>query len=119
MSCVTSPTEKKRLAYERDHYANGKHDKGWRRAKPLKKARARRAFRKASNDLLRVCEDGSESAPENARRKQAGLRQREVADWGPSFLREFVATRPVRNGRNVGARKARRQRASAELGGAA
>ena len=40
--------------YERDHYIRGgQHDKGWRKIKPLKKTKARRAFRKASNDHTR------------------------------------------------------------------
>lgn len=113
MSRVTSPPEKKRLAYERDHYAKGKHDKGWRQARRVRKTHARRAFRKASNDLLRVCaETLAESNPTNAQRKQAGLRQRKVLVWGACTLREFVATRRLRNRLNLGARQARRQRAA-------
>ena len=35
MSTVKTPTEKKRLAYERDHYnRNGESNKAWRKAKP-------------------------------------------------------------------------------------
>src|SRR5262245_15068840 len=55
MSKVKDPVEKKRLAYERDHYnRGGQTDKGWRKIKPRKKAKARRVFRRTSNALTRV-----------------------------------------------------------------
>ena len=111
MSKVTSPTEKKRIAYERDHYNdNGESDKAWRRAKPLKKAKARRAFRKVCNDALHVCGAEPETAPVNAERKQGNIQQRPVVDRGAASLPEFVATRRVRNQANTGARNARRAR---------
>ena len=98
MSKVTSAPEKKRLAYERDHYnRNGESNKAWRRNKPRKKAKARRAFRKASNDLLQVSGPSPEDAPESVTRKQDSIQQRRVEDWGAIHLREFVATRRVRN----------------------
>ena len=49
MSSVWNPQEKKKLACERDHYAKGKHDKGFRRAWPVKKGKASQAFRPASD----------------------------------------------------------------------
>ena len=98
MSKVKSPTEKKRLAYERDHYnRNGQNNKAWRKAKPCKKAKARRAFRKASKDLLQVVGSSPEDAPESVARKQGSIEQRRVEDWGSIHLQEFVATRRVRN----------------------
>ncbi len=119
MSSAYSPQEKKRLAYERDHYnRNGESNKAWRKAKPLKKAKARRAFRKASNDLLRVCAAQSESVSGSAWRKQVSMRQRQIKDWGPIFLKDFAATRRVRNSVNWGAKKARRKAYEARLKGA-
>ena len=110
MSSIRTPQEKKRLAYERDHYnRNGESNKAWRKAKPVKKARARRGFRKAANDLLHVCADQPENAPESVLRKQASIKQRRVTDWGAIRLKEFVATRRVRNSLNAGAKKARRK----------
>jgi len=70
MSSIHTPQEKKRLAYQRDHYnRNGESNKAWRKAKPRKKAKARRAFRKASNDLLRVSGDQPETVSESVIRK--------------------------------------------------
>lgn len=106
MSSIRTPQEKKRLAYQRDHYnRNGESNKAWRKAKPRKKAKARRAFRKANNDLLRVSGD----QPESVLRKQSSIRQRRVNDWGAIHLKEFVATRRVRNSLNTGAKKARQK----------
>ena len=110
MSSIHTPQQKKLLAYQRDHYnRNGESNKAWRRAKPIKKARARRAFRKSSNDLLRVCADKPESATQSALRKQGSIRQRRITDWGAMYLKEFVASRRVRNALNAGAKKARRK----------
>ena len=110
MSSIRTPREKKRLAYERDHYnRNGESNKAWRKAKPLKKAKARRAFRKASKDLLRVAGTEPDAASDNVARKQNSIRQRRVNDWGAIHLREFVETRRVRNHLNTGAKKARRE----------
>ncbi len=97
MSKVTSPPEKKRLAYERDHYnRNGESNKAWRRKKPCLKAKARRAFRRISNGLLQAADPSPEEAPETLARKQGEVRQRRVRDWGPIHLREFVVTRRAR-----------------------
>ena len=98
MSKVKSPTEKKRFAYERDHYnRNGESNKAWRKIKPSKKAKARRAFRKASKDLLQVAGSSPENAQQSIVRKQGSIEQRRVEDWGSIHLQEFVATRRVRN----------------------
>jgi hypothetical protein len=110
MSSIHTPKEKKRLAYERDHYnRNGESNKAWRKAKPLKKTKARKAFRKASKDLLRVVGTEPDGASDSVVRKQNSIRQRRVNDWGAIHLREFVATRRVRNSLNKGAKKARRK----------
>lgn len=74
MSSVRHPREKKRLAYSRDHYnRNGESNKGWRKTKPLKKAKAQRAFRRKSNDLLATCPP-EETAPLASVRKLEGAR---------------------------------------------
>ena len=111
MSKVKSPTEKKRLAYERDHYnRNGESNKAWRKAKPCKKAKARRAFRKAGKDFVQVAGSSPDDAPESVARKQGRTEQRRVTDWGAIHLQEFVSTRRVRNQLDTGAKKARQAR---------
>ena len=48
MSKITSPQQKKDMAYERDHYAKSEYDKarnGWR----IKKHKARRSYRHAAD----------------------------------------------------------------------
>ena len=98
MSKVKSPTDKKRLAYERDHYnRNSESNKAWRKAKPCLKAKARRAFRKASNDLLQVAGPSPEDTSASVARKQGSIEQERIVDWGSIRLQEFVATRRVRN----------------------
>jgi hypothetical protein len=116
MSSIHTPQQKKQLAYKRDHYnRNGENNKAWRKAKPLRKAKARRAFRKANKDLLRVCADDPESVPQGPLRKQNSIQQRRVTDWGAIHLKEFVATRRVSNSLNAGAKKARRKAREARL----
>ena len=106
MSSVKNPAEKKRLD-DRDHYnRNGESNKAWRKAKPIKKAKARRAYRKAANDLAGVCA-AEDTAPVAAVRKKEGLRQRRVTDWGAMTLRDVVASRQKRRESTVGARKKR------------
>ena len=54
MSSVHDSKEKKRLSYERDHYAKGaKSDKGFRKTWPRKKRKANRALRHAAEILTR------------------------------------------------------------------
>jgi hypothetical protein len=108
MSRIKNPVEKKRIAYLRDHYnRNGESHKAWRKTKPLKKAKARRAFRKKANDLIQICLS-DESAPSASLRKQLGARQRQIFDWGPVTLREFVTWRKTKREETIGARKRRK-----------
>ena len=110
MSSVRHPQEKKRLAYSRDHYnRSGESNKGWRKSKPLKKAKAQRAFRKKSNNLLATCTP-EESAPLASVRNLHGIRVRKIIDWGSIALREFVAGRKAKRQAMIGAKKARRAR---------
>jgi len=108
MSKVKDPVEKKRLAYERDHYSRaGESNKSWRKKKPFKKAKARRVFRKASNDLTRVFAV-EEAVPITAIRRLGGAKQHKVKDWGVMSLKEFVKSRFARRAAGVGAKKKRR-----------
>jgi hypothetical protein len=110
MSKARDPVEKKRLAYERDHYnRGGESNKGWRKKKPRKKAKARRAFRKTSNDLTHVSAV-EEAAPISAIRSLGRAKQHEVTDWGVISLEEFVKSRFARRPAGVGAKKKRRAR---------
>jgi hypothetical protein len=111
MSRVKNPEEKKRLSLERDHRnASGEPPKAWRKQKPLKKAKSRRAFRKASNDLLQITLDESD-APRNAVRKSGSVKQAHIIDWGPVRLGSHVAGRLAHRQATVGARKRRKAKA--------
>lgn len=72
MSSVHNPQKKKRLAYERDHYAKSKHDKA-RNAWRTKKHKARRSYRHSVDSLARAAalDDVSDS-------KIPGVRQQVV-----------------------------------------
>ena len=107
MSRIKNPVEKKRIAYARDHYnRNGESNKAWRKTKPLKKAKANRAFRKKLKDLTPIC-SLDKSAPVASVRKLEGARHHKVSDWGQVHLREFVAWRKERRQSSIGARKRR------------
>src|SRR5215212_8315878 len=98
MSSVRTPQEKKRLAYERDHYAKSKYDKarkGWR----IKKHEARRSYRRAADSLTKAAAlDGESDAHVSA------VAQKPVRRWGVSSLRERVARKLDRR-RSVRAKK--------------
>ncbi|MBK8479214.1 MAG: hypothetical protein IPL39_23920 [Opitutaceae bacterium] len=101
MSSTHTPQEKKRLSYSRDHYnRNGENNKSWRKAKPLKKRKAVRAFRKASNDLTKVVAGGA--APKNAEKRLGSIRKKKILDWGSIHLSEFVATRKAQLAKRAG-----------------
>ena len=107
MSSVIHPVEKKRLAYLKDHYVRGgASPKNWRKVKPLKKAKASRAFRKPHKDLLPVCSD-EESAPVASIRRLEGVRKRKVPQMGAVSLKEFVEWRQRKRSEMIGARKRR------------
>ena len=119
MSKVHTPQEKKRLSYERDHYnRGGESAEAWRKAKPLKKKKASRAFRKTSRDLMRVADE--ETGPVNARKKLASARKKKVVDWGSIHLKDFVANRQQaraeRHGINLPNKKIKARNQSRSLG---
>lgn len=54
MSSITTPLEKKRLAYLKDHYVRGPASpKNWRKVKPFKKAKASRAVASSAKSSSR------------------------------------------------------------------
>ena len=104
MSSVRTPQEKKRLAYERDHYAKSEYDKarsGWR----TKKHKARRSYRNAADSLAKAAAFDGESDS-----KISAIRQRRVRRWPVPSLRERVAHKLGRRVRSIGAKKVRRTR---------
>lgn len=112
MSQVRNPNEKKRLAYQHEHRnAYGEPPKAWRRQKPLKKAKAVRAFRKAANDLLQV-NLIEVDARTNAARKSGSISREKIADYGKVKLGGYVKARIANRKAMVGARKRRQARAS-------
>lgn len=108
MSSVKNPVEKKRLAYERDHYVRGgASPTNWRKVKSRKKAIANRSYRRRISDLLPVCAN-EESAPVASVRRLEGARKKIVPQMGAVSLKEFVAWRQRKRSEMIGARKLRR-----------
>ena len=99
MSSVHTPQEKKRLAYERDHYAKGKHDKGFRKTWPTKKRKASRSFRHAADARTRV----AISAPD-AEADISAIKRRPLQKWRVSPLGERVPFRLDKRERRIGAK---------------
>jgi len=102
MCSAHTPQEKKRLAYERDHYAKSKYDKarnGWR----TKKSKARRAHRHAVNSLTQAA-----GLDEESDANISAVKQRRIVRWPVPSLRERVAHSLERRADSVGAKKQRR-----------
>jgi len=104
MSTIHTPQEKKRLAYERDHYAKGKYDKAFRKSWPTKKRKASRSFRHAADALTKAASLDAESDA-----KISAIKQRPLGKWAVPSLRESVAGKLTRRVRSVGAKKRRRK----------
>ena len=110
MSRVKNPQDKKRLAYELDHRnASGESVKAWRRNKPLKKAKAIRAFRKSTNDLLQATLS-EEDAAQTATKKAGSIAQEKIIDWGPVKLGAYVKLRLSHRKASIGAKNRRRKK---------
>ena len=103
MSSVHSPPEKKRLSYDRDHYAKGKYDKAFRKGWPTKKRKATRSFRHAADALTRAAGFDAESDA-----KIPAISQRPLDKWGVTPLRQSVARKLHRRVSGTGAKKRRR-----------
>src|SRR5436305_10818741 len=102
MSSVHIPQEKKRLAYERDHYAKSEHDKA-RKAWRTKKHKARRAYRHSVDSLAKASGLHGE-----ADSKISAVRQPVVRRWAVPSLREHVVHKLDQCVRSVAAKKSRR-----------
>ena len=102
MSAVQMPQEKKRLAYERDHYAKGKSDKAFRKGWPKKKRKASRSFRHAAEALTKAASLDTESDA-----KISAIRKRRLRKWDVPTLRDRVAQKLARRVRTIGAKKVR------------
>ena len=76
----------------------------------MKKRKAIRAFRKASNDLIKVV--AGDAAPKNAERKLSSVRKQKIEDWGSIHLAEFVAARKARRAKRVGRHKRAKEEAN-------
>ena len=111
MSRVKSPQEKKRNAYERDHYNGGRHTK-YNGVSTLK-IKFERGFRKQANDIASrwAADDGDSdnTLPQGAARRLGALRRKSTDPNGGYSLRDFVRTRRVRNGLNFGEKQTRRR----------
>ena len=103
MSSFHTPQEKKRLAYERDHYAKGKHDKAFRKGWQTKKRKASRSFRHAADALTKAASLDAESDA-----KISTIKQRPLGKWPVPSLSERIAHKRRRRVRSVGAKRARR-----------
>src|SRR6185503_4686517 len=104
MSAVHTPQEKKRLAYERDHYPKGKYDKAFRKGWPTKKRKASRSFRHAADALTKAASLDAESDA-----RISAIKQRPLGKWSVPSSRERVAQKLARRVRSIGAKKARRK----------
>ena len=91
-----TPQKKKALSYEHDHRSRGGESKiAWRRAKPLKKRKAVRTFRRKQRAAT-IKGVETESATEVAAQRNLGaFKQRKVVDWGVMSLKEYVGNRKV------------------------
>ncbi len=102
MSSIRNPQQKKRLAYDRDHYAKSEYDKA-RNAWRIKKLKARQSYRRAVDSLARAAALDGESDS-----KISAIRQRAVRRWPVPSLREDVAHKLKQRVRSVGAKRSRR-----------
>jgi len=100
MSSIHNPREKKRLAYDRDHYAKSEYDKarnGWR----IKKHKARRSYRHAVDSRAKAAKLDGESDS-----KILSIMRRTPRRWPVPSLRERVrknshgVTGPNKTGKN-------------------
>jgi hypothetical protein len=105
MSKIKSPTEKKRLAYEREYFSGGEYPKQFRKGWPRKEARASRALRRTVHQVLA---SANRVGPNFATDIDvSGIRRKRVRKWGAETLGHRVARKQERRRRSVGAKAAR------------
>jgi hypothetical protein len=108
MSKIKSPTEKKKAAYQRDHFGWSEYPHRFRVTWPRKKAAASRAYRRTTSQRL--------SAAQYCDLQVAGeldvdgIRRRIVRKWGASTLRDRVSGKISHRLRRYGAKRQRRER---------
>jgi hypothetical protein len=102
MSSVHRPQEKKRLAYLREHYAKGKHDKAFRKGWPTKKRKAIRSFRHAADGMTKAAalDEGSDA-------RISAIKQKPLSKWPVRTLKERLAQNLDKRARRIGAKRAR------------
>src|SRR5262249_43305308 len=99
---VKSPSEKKRLAYDRDHATLAEYPHAFRKKWPQKKASATRAVRRTVRQILNATGEDT---------LVAVVRRRPVRK-GASSLREIVRIKQQKRREMVGAHKARKAKRS-------
>lgn len=90
---LLTPQEKKALSYARDYVTRGGESKiAWRRAKPLKKRKAVRSFRRKLRTAISkgVEEDSATTSETAVQRKLGAFKQKKVVDWGVMSLKTYV-----------------------------
>jgi uncharacterized protein (DUF2267 family) len=87
------PKLDKELDYERQHFSPGKHDKGFRRQWPRRKASAERATRRTVAQKLGLV---SVESAEEVGSDVAGVTRNEVRKWSILNLREWLARKKRR-----------------------
>lgn len=105
MSSIKSPPEKKRVAYERDHYAKGEYEKSFRKSWPRKKKKAGRRVRRIASGLTKAVGLDVESGE-----KIAAIKNRRLDKWEVPSLRESVNSKLARRVASIRAKSIRRQR---------
>src|SRR5215467_8674157 len=108
MSKIKSPTEKKKVAYHRDHFSWSEYPHRFRVTWPRKKAVAGRAYRRTTTQQLSAAQYcDSEVAREL---DVACIRRRMVRKWGAMTLRERISGKISHRLRRYGAKRQRRER---------
>jgi hypothetical protein len=93
MSKERDPKLDKERDYERQHISPGKHNKGFRRQWPRRKASAERAARRTVAQKLGLVSTDSAEAVDTG---VAGVTRNEVRKWGVFNLREWIARKKRR-----------------------
>lgn len=93
MNKERDPRRDKELDYEHQHVSPGKHNKGFRRQWPRRKASAERAARRTvAQKLGLVSVDSAEDVDSDV----AGVTRNEVRKWSIFNLREWIAIKKRR-----------------------
>ena len=105
MSSVHDPTDKKALAYARDHYSTGKYEKRYRKIWPKIKRRMARATRHIAADAVRQAVTTGDAVLAPRPKQKHKLRQRASAS-----LRQVVSGTKSRRIKSAGVKKRRKMR---------